>query len=1087
MNKKKCLAFAVATTLLSLGNPYTSVWAATTDQIKVDNDTVAMNDIDVAYNRYGSPAVTAVNGGELTLSGENIISSQNSNWGANSHGIASQSNGSVILTEGSGITIATNGSGSHGIYADSGGNFTSNGNLNISMNFNGWADAHAITSKNGSVTLGENAVTVISTNNGGMYGLYAAEDGEIVNEGSLQINANSTSEWGTSAIVADNGSVKLGSKSDTTIITSGPGAYGLITMNNGTASSSGQLDITTGGSYAHGMTVETDGKVTLEDASATTIKTSGDGSHGIYANGGSAVLNGELEITTAGANDSHGIAAQNNGQVTFAEGSKTIINTEGYRSHGFFVENGTITSAGQLEISTAAAETSGLFAMAGKISHDGSLKVTTNNTQAHGVYSGGSGTVVDLKGTAAVTTHGDSSHAFFVQGGGELQLDGQVAAITEGTSAHGLSANSGGKITAAAGSLVSVSTEKNNAYGIDAQNGQVDLAGTMQVETKGDGAYGVHAYGASGSVQLENVFVTTAGDGAHGLAANYGGTVSFNGNTKITVAKTDNAYALHATLDNSRIEGQGVIDINGSVYAANGGKIDVTAAAASQLTGDIVVESSGVSDITFSSDALFTGLTSVSGTNSENNLTLGSNSLWNMTGTSSLSSFTNNAVVDMTKDGNTFSTLTVDNLNGNGTFLMDIDGTAVDQSDKIVVNDTFTGSQVLSLQETGGRDSDIEIGQAAVGTVLASVNNGDGVFTADDHEGSLYWERYELGSQANDNTGYTDWYLKAVDVLNPGNNPTTTVKTAMSAGALAYHTWRADDKLMERMGDLRQRGEEEQGAWVRVKGSKLSHDGKFGFENKYTMYEIGYDQVMKKTDAYTRYGGVSMSYSDGSSSYDSGSGDNKNKAISFYMTQVGEKGHYVDVVAKFNHMDTDFTVYDSNSKKITGDFDNTGVSLSAEYGRKNSLSQNGWYVEPQAQMTVGYLGSSSYMSNKVQVDQSGISSVVGRLGFNLGRDIDKKTNFYVKANLLHEFSGSYDVAFTDKFGNRAKLDDDFNDTWFEYGAGVAFQGSKNNYFYLDVERSAGSDTIRRTGSGMSAPAGRSKSRRQSPMVAVNTY
>lgn len=1057
MNKKKCLAFAVATTLLSLGNPYTSVWAATTDQIKVDNDTVAMNDIDVAYNRYGSPAVTAVNGGELTLSGENIISSQNSNWGANSHGIASQSNGSVILTEGSGITIATNGSGSHGIYADSGGNFTSNGNLNISMNFNGWADAHAITSKNGSVTLGENAVTVISTNNGGMYGLYAAEDGEIVNEGSLQINANSTSEWGTSAIVADNGSVKLGSKSDTTIITSGPGAYGLITMNNGTASSSGQLDITTGGSYAHGMTVETDGKVTLEDASATTIKTSGDGSHGIYANGGSAVLNGELEITTAGANDSHGIAAQNNGQVTFAEGSKTIINTEGYRSHGFFVENGTITSAGQLEISTAAAETSGLFAMAGKISHDGSLKVTTNNTQAHGVYSGGSGTVVDLKGTAAVTTHGDSSHAFFVQGGGELQLDGQVAAITEGTSAHGLSANSGGKITAAAGSLVSVSTEKNNAYGIDAQNGQVDLAGTMQVETKGDGAYGVHAYGASGSVQLENVFVTTAGDGAHGLAANYGGTVSFNGNTKITVAKTDNAYALHDTLDNSRIEGQGVIDINGSVYAANGGKIDVTAAAASQLTGDIVVESSGVSDITFSSDALFTGLTSVSGTNSENNLTLGSNSLWNMTGTSSLSSFTNNAVVDMTKDGNTFSTLTVDNLNGNGTFLMDIDGTAVDQSDKIVVNDTFTGSQVLSLQETGGRDSDIEIGQAAVGTVLASVNNGDGVFTADDHEGSLYWERYELGSQANDNTGYTDWYLKAVDVLNPGNNPTTTVKTAMSAGALAYHTWRADDKLMERMGDLRQRGEEEQGAWVRVKGSKLSHDGKFGFENKYTMYEIGYDQVMKKTDAYTRYGGVSMSYSDGSSSYDSGSGDNKNKAISFYMTQVGEKGHYVDVVAKFNHMDTDFTVYDSNSKKITGDFDNTGVSLSAEYGRKNSLSQNGWYVEPQAQMTVGYLGSSSYMSNKVQVDQSGISSVVGRLGFNLGRDIDKKTNFYVKANLLHEFSGSYDVAFTDKFGNRAKLDDDFNDTWFEYGAGVAFQGSKNNYFYLDVERSAGSD------------------------------
>lgn len=978
MNNKKCLALAVATTLLSLGNPYTSVWAATTDQIKVDNDTVAMNDIDVAYNRTGSPAVTAVNGGELTLSGENAIISQNSNWGANSHGIASQSNGSVILTEGSGLTITTNGNASHGVYADSGGSFTSNGNLNIAMNFNGWGAAHGITAQNGSVALGEKAVTVITTNGGGAYAMHATDGGTIVNEGRLQITANNTSQWETSAIVADNGSVKLGSKADTVITTAGPGAYGLNAVNSGTISNSGALDIATGGSYAHGILTGSGGQVTLGDTSDTKIKTEGDGSHGIYANGGTAVINGRLEITTEGANDAHGIAAQNNGQVTLGADSNTTIATEGYRSHGYFADHGTITSSGQLEITTKAAETSGLFAMNGKISHDGILRVTTTNTQAHGVYVDGSTSTVALQGAAAVATQGDNAHAFYVQNGGELQLEGQTVAATEGAASHGLSANSGG-------------------------------------------------------------------------------TISFDGTTKITVAKSDSAYALHAYGNGSSIAGQGLIDLQGNIYAGSGGKIEVSADSVSQLSGDIIVDSAGVSDITFSSDALFTGKTSVSGTNSINKLTLEDNSLWKMTETSSLSSLANNAVVDMTQDSNAFSTLTVDNLNGEGKFIMDIDGTAVDQSDKIIVSDTFTGKQVLSLQEVGGRDSDIELGQAAVGTVLASVNNGDGVFTADDHEGSLYWERYELGAQANADTGYTDWYLQAVNVLNPGNNPTTTVKTAMAAGALAYHTWRTDDKLMERMGDLRQHGEAEQGAWVRLKGSKLSHDGKYGFENKYTMYEIGYDQVMKKTDAYTRYGGVALSYSDGSSSYDSGSGDNKNKAVSFYVTQVGEKGHYVDVVAKFNHMDTDFTVFDSNSKKITGDFDNKGVSLSAEYGRKNSISQNGWYVEPQAQMTVGYLGGSSYQSNKVQIEQSGISSVVGRLGFNIGRDVNKKTNFYVKANLLHEFSGSYDVAFTDKFGNRAKLDDDFNDTWFEYGAGVAFQGSKNSYFYLDVERSAGSD------------------------------
>ncbi|MCD7874107.1 MAG: autotransporter outer membrane beta-barrel domain-containing protein, partial [Acidaminococcaceae bacterium] len=107
----------------------------------------------------------------------------------------------------------------------------------------------------------------------------------------------------------------------------------------------------------------------------------------------------------------------------------------------------------------------------------------------------------------------------------------------------------------------------------------------------------------------------------------------------------------------------------------------------------------------------------------------------------------------------------------------------------------------------------------------------------------------------------------------------------------------------------------------------------------------------------------------------------------------------------------------------------------------------------------------NYLSNQVQVDQSGISSVVGQLGFNIGRDIDKKTNFYLKANLLHEFSGGYDVTFTDKFGNRAKLDDDFNDTWFEYGAGVAFQGSKTA-ISIWMWNAVPAAVIKRTDSGM---------------------
>ena len=40
----------------------------------------------------------------------------------------------------------------------------------------------------------------------------------------------------------------------------------------------------------------------------------------------------------------------------------------------------------------------------------------------------------------------------------------------------------------------------------------------------------------------------------------------------------------------------------------------------------------------------------------------------------------------------------------------------------------------------------------------------------------------------------------------------------------------------------------------------IIRDSKFGFENKYTAYELGYDQVTKRTADKTRYQGVGLSY-----------------------------------------------------------------------------------------------------------------------------------------------------------------------------------------------------------------------------------
>lgn len=442
-------------------------------------------------------------------------------------------------------------------------------------------------------------------------------------------------------------------------------------------------------------------------------------------------------------------------------------------------------------------------------------------------------------------------------------------------------------------------------------------------------------------------------------------------------------------------------------------------------------------------------------------LSLINGSKWDMIGSSYITDLNlgENSVVNLNYSSdvipkNNYRVLRVYNdLIGNGgTFNMDIDASKnVQNSDRIYISGTHEGTHYITLNNIGASTD------GAKGTVLVSVADEQGDFKASDSEGTLYWNTYKLSKKTDGVTnGYTvDWVLDEVE--KKPDLLTTSVNTILSANALNYHTWRTEnDKLLQRMGELRHNGEEAKGAWFRVKGSKIGRSGKFGFDNKYTAYELGYDEVAKRTVDKTRYQGAAISYTDGSSSYSRGSGDNSSKAISFYNTEIGSKGHYLDLVLKISNMDNDFTVYDTNSNKITGDFNNTGVSLSAEYGRKNAL-KNGWYIEPQAQFTLGYLGGDSYTaSNGIEVNQSGIKSAVGRVGFNIGKEIGSKGIVYAKANLLHEFGGSYDVTMADSTG-RLNVSDSFNDTWFEYGIGAAFASGKNSHVYFDVERSSGSD------------------------------
>ena len=540
--------------------------------------------------------------------------------------------------------------------------------------------------------------------------------------------------------------------------------------------------------------------------------------------------------------------------------------------------------------------------------------------------------------------------------------------------------------------------------------------------------------------------------------------ISANKNTDIQLKSGQNLNILSDTWGivsfDSTVNAQAdnAINIKGTVWTS-GGHITVgkdSSTLQTVINGDLTAKNSGyITAFVNNAGSSFTGNTTDAHWQDVNtrdagnkgiHLTLNDGSVWNDFDSDSTIQVldTSKAKVDMQDDK--FKGLFIGTLKGDkSTFNMDIDaGTNTDNSDRLYIAGTHTGNHYITLNNVNA-DGNTD---GAAGTVLVSVKDEQGNFFANDKEGSLYWNKYTLDMQDSATDGYTkDWYLKKVEFIP--SKPTTSVDAVDATQRLAFANWVEDDKLMQRMGDLRHETNNEEGFWVRVKGGKYSGDG---FSNRHTMYQLGYDDVVKNTDKLKRYQGVS--YDDGKNSFNRGSGKLKAKSIGFYNTDLRNKGHYLDLALKIYDADSDFTVFDSEGKKITGAFDNTGISLSAEYGRKKYLDEH-WSIEPQAQLTLGYLGGARYTtSNGIYVSQSDPNSVLGRIGCNFMYDMDKKNTVYLKANWLHQFAGNYGVTLTN--GNDSlRIDNHDHDTWFEYGLGFACMIGKNNHLYADVERSTG--------------------------------
>ena len=264
---------------------------------------------------------------------------------------------------------------------------------------------------------------------------------------------------------------------------------------------------------------------------------------------------------------------------------------------------------------------------------------------------------------------------------------------------------------------------------------------------------------------------------------------------------------------------------------------------------------------------------------------------------------------------------------------------------------------------------------------------------------------------------------------------------------ISLMTWRQENNDMnKRLGELRD-SKGEHGAWARMARGESKY-GSHGVKNQYNYYQVGYDEKLSTNPNWTV--GVALTRTEGNSTFAAGTGENKHTSLAIYGSYLSDSGSFVDLIAKYARLDNEFKTVGAGVGDA--DYKENAYSLSAEYG-KRFTGDNGFWIEPQVELTYGTVGSVDYLTNKgYSVHKDSTDSLVGRLGFALGKNI-KQGNVYVRASYLYDFDGESTVTMSG--AGTASFKQDLGGGWWEVGVGTNLNLSEATHLYFDVEKTYG--------------------------------
>ena len=608
-----------------------------------------------------------------------------------------------------------------------------------------------------------------------------------------------------------------------------------------------------------------------------------------------------------------------------------------------------------------------------------------------------------------------------------------------GMLAYGSPDRNGGLINVNGKNLnLKVASTDSFAYGIIAQNTTTDAKNFKRAEI---------------NINTDNTYIEVKGSKkgeASGIVAMSQGIVNINSNLEV---HADNAITTRGdSLININTDGKHTTKLFGDINfnydeATSGTKVDA----------DLNVNLTGADSLWNGNAVVEWGLKNGSTSSYEDlkndgklkvetfNLNIADDAQWNPTTIKSQNNETNgveniainnlalnNGIINL--DSSNLAgddAVNIENLQGNGGTIntdsvsnkLSIENKAADTS--LTVNGT---KEVTDAIASGNADlqklADVvkSNGKSAADTVTSDANDIIGGYSAEVVDGKV-----------------------AVDSVKTVEN--TTNRAISDMANISLMTWRQENNDMnKRLGELRD-SKGEHGAWVRMARGESKY-GSQNVKNQYNYYQVGYDEKLSTNTNWTV--GVALTRTEGTSTFARGTGENKHTGFAVYGSYLNDNGSFVDLIAKYARMDNDYSTIGAGVGDAS--YETNGYSLSAEYG-KRFTKNNGFWIEPQVELTYGTVGSADYLTSKgARVHQDSVDSLVGRLGFSLGKDI-KQGNVYVRASYLYDFDGETSATMVGK--GSQKYEQDLGGGWWEVGVGTNLNLSDATHLYFDVEKTYG--------------------------------